>query len=81
MLSEPWRLSTSQTAIHGEYIDVRKNPALISAGGGFGPVADDGYGVSYIIIGEDRIFFHVSSKKSCELTVSLKTSFTFSLKK
>jgi len=32
-------------------------------------VADDGYGVSYIIAGEDVIFFHISSKQSCPLTV------------
>lgn len=33
-------------------------------------VADNGYGVSYIITGEDNIFFHVSCKKSCPTTVS-----------
>lgn len=33
-------------------------------------VADDGYGVSYIIVGEDMINFHVSSKHSCSETVS-----------
>ena len=43
---------------------------MMAAGGGFGPVADDGYGVSYIINGEDTIFFHVSAKKSCPKTVS-----------
>ena len=42
---------------------------MLSCGGGFGPVADDGYGVSYIITGEDCIFFHVSSKRKCEQTV------------
>jgi len=65
VLSEPWRLSTSQTP-HGQtsLIDLRKHPGCVSAGGGFGPVADDGYGVSYIIAGEDIVFFHVSSKKS-----------------
>eukprot|EP00095_Tigriopus_kingsejongensis_P011758 snap_masked-scaffold241_size241811-processed-gene-1.4 protein:Tk11758 transcript:snap_masked-scaffold241_size241811-processed-gene-1.4-mRNA-1 annotation:"carnitine o-palmitoyltransferase liver isoform-like isoform 1" len=68
VLSEPWRLSTSQTAVRGEFLDIRKSPELLSCGGGFGPVADDGYGVSYIIIGEDRIFFHVSSKKNCSKT-------------
>ncbi|KAF3847027.1 hypothetical protein F7725_004105 [Dissostichus mawsoni] len=47
VLSEPWRLSTSQT-----------------------PVADDGYGVSYIIVGEEMINFHVSSKHSCSETDS-----------
>uniref|UniRef100_A0A146KJV7 carnitine O-palmitoyltransferase n=1 Tax=Lygus hesperus TaxID=30085 RepID=A0A146KJV7_LYGHE len=73
VLSEPWRLSTSQTP-HGQSskLDLKKYPQCISAGGGFGPVADDGYGVSYIIAGEDIIFFHVSSKKSCPETDSNK---------
>ena len=33
---------------------------MLSAGGGFGPVSDQGYGVSYIICHEDLIMFHVS---------------------
>uniref|UniRef100_T1E1Y6 carnitine O-palmitoyltransferase n=1 Tax=Psorophora albipes TaxID=869069 RepID=T1E1Y6_9DIPT len=71
VLSEPWRLSTSQTP-HGQTakMDLRKHPNCISAGGGFGPVADDGYGVSYIVAGEDLIFFHISSKRSCGTTSS-----------
>lgn len=71
VLSEPWRLSTSQTP-HGQTtkMDLKKFPKCISAGGGFGPVADDGYGVSYIIAGEDLIFFHISSKRSCPTTDS-----------
>lgn len=40
--------------------------------GGFGPVSTDGYGVSYIIAGEDLLFFHISSKKSCQTTVSIE---------
>lgn len=32
-------------------------------------VADDGYGVSYIIVGENLITFHISSKYSCPNTV------------
>uniref|UniRef100_A0A0V0G650 carnitine O-palmitoyltransferase n=1 Tax=Triatoma dimidiata TaxID=72491 RepID=A0A0V0G650_TRIDM len=73
VLSEPWRLSTSQTP-HGQTskLDLKKFPKCISAGGGFGPVADDGYGVSYIIAGEDLLFFHISSKKSCPETDSSK---------
>uniref|UniRef100_J3S0G4 carnitine O-palmitoyltransferase n=1 Tax=Crotalus adamanteus TaxID=8729 RepID=J3S0G4_CROAD len=63
VLAEPWRLSTSQTP--QQHIDLDKNPGMESSGGGFGPVADDGYGVSYIIAGEDLINFHVSSKFSC----------------
>ncbi|KAL1502335.1 hypothetical protein ABEB36_007490 [Hypothenemus hampei] len=72
VLSESWRLSTSQTP-HGQTkrMDLTRHPKCISAGGGFGPVADDGYGVSYIIAGEDIIFFHISNKKSCPTTVSL----------
>lgn len=71
VLSEPWRLSTSQTP-HGQTgrMDLKKHPNCISAGGGFGPVADDGYGVSYIVAGEDLLFFHVSNKKSSSKTVS-----------
>lgn len=70
VLSEPWRLSTSQTP-HGQTpkMDLKKHPQCISSGGGFGPVADDGYGVSYIIAGENLIFFHISAKKSCQATV------------
>lgn len=68
-LKEPWKLSTSQTATQqtnrGNYI---KYPGMKTAGGGFGPVADDGYGVSYIIAGEDVIFYHVTCKVSSQLT-------------
>ncbi|XP_053986791.1 carnitine O-palmitoyltransferase 1, liver isoform isoform X1 [Hylaeus volcanicus] len=69
VLSEPWKLSTSQTP-HGQtsLIDMKKHPNCISAGGGFGPVADDGYGVSYVIAGENRIFFHISCKLSSPKT-------------
>lgn len=37
---------------------------MLSPGGGFGPVAEDGYGVSYMVPGDSRIFFHVSSRRS-----------------
>ncbi|KAG1659481.1 Carnitine O-palmitoyltransferase 1, liver isoform [Nymphon striatum] len=67
-----WKLSTSQTP-HGQTIKMKIHEAdCISAGGGFGPVADDGYGVSYIIAGEDAVFFHVSSKKSMTNTNSIR---------
>jgi len=71
VLSEPWRLSTSQTP-HSQMnkINLAKYPDHVCTGGGFGPVSDDGYGVSYIIAGEDMIFFHVSSKISCQNTSS-----------
>ncbi|CAG5958262.1 unnamed protein product [Menidia menidia] len=71
VLSEPWRLSTSQTPLQQvELFDLVKHPEYVSAGGGFGPVADDGYGVSYIIVGEDLINFHISSKHSSPETDS-----------
>ncbi|KAF1641617.1 Carnitine O-palmitoyltransferase 1, muscle isoform, partial [Eudyptes chrysocome] len=71
VLSEPWRLSTSQTPQQQlKLCDLNKHPDLVSTGGGFGPVADDGYGVSYIIAGENLITFHVSSKFSSSETDS-----------
>ena len=42
----------------------------ISPGGGFGPVADDGYGVSYMVPDDHQIFFHISSKISSKQTDS-----------
>ncbi|XP_058249253.1 carnitine O-palmitoyltransferase 1, liver isoform isoform X1 [Hemibagrus wyckioides] len=69
VLSEPWRLSTSQTPFQQvELFDLVNHPDYITCGGGFGPVADDGYGVSYSIIGEKIISFHISSKRSCPQT-------------
>ncbi|XP_044049103.1 carnitine O-palmitoyltransferase 1, liver isoform isoform X2 [Siniperca chuatsi] len=71
VLSEPWRLSTSQTPMQQpELFDLVRHPEYVSSGGGFGPVADDGYGVSYIIVGEDLINFHISSKHSSPETDS-----------
>ncbi|XP_075364027.1 carnitine O-palmitoyltransferase 1, muscle isoform isoform X2 [Mycteria americana] len=71
VLSEPWRLSTSQTPQQQlKLCDLSKFPDHVSTGGGFGPVADDGYGVSYIIAGENLITFHVSSKFSSSETDS-----------
>lgn len=64
-----YSLFSGQTSL----LDLKKYPKCVGAGGGFGPVADDGYGVSYIIVGEDMLFFHVSSKKSCPITVRLIT--------
>uniref|UniRef100_A0A8C2JY44 Carnitine O-palmitoyltransferase 1, muscle isoform n=1 Tax=Cyprinus carpio TaxID=7962 RepID=A0A8C2JY44_CYPCA len=73
VLSEPWRLSTSQTPQQQlNLIDIQKFPKYVGAGGGFGPVADDGYGVSYIIVGEDLITFHISSKFSSPETDSFR---------
>ncbi|XP_063782694.1 carnitine O-palmitoyltransferase 1, muscle isoform [Pseudophryne corroboree] len=71
VLSEPWRLSTSQTPQQQlKLFDLEQFPDHISAGGGFGPVADDGYGVSYIFAGENVITLHISSKFSSPETNS-----------
>uniref|UniRef100_A0A672LSU1 carnitine O-palmitoyltransferase n=1 Tax=Sinocyclocheilus grahami TaxID=75366 RepID=A0A672LSU1_SINGR len=71
VLSEPWRLSTSQTPLQQlDLFDLKRHPEFVTSGGGFGPVADDGYGVSYIILGEDLINFHISSKHSSPETDS-----------
>ncbi|XP_054029862.1 carnitine O-palmitoyltransferase 1, muscle isoform isoform X1 [Dryobates pubescens] len=71
VLSEPWRLSTSQTPQQQlKMFDMAQHPDHVSTGGGFGPVADDGYGVSYIIAGENLINFHISSKFSSPETDS-----------
>lgn len=70
-ISEPWRLSTSQTPSgQPARIDFNKYPGFRNPGAGFGPVAYDGYSVSYIVSGEDLFSFHVSSKKSCPITDS-----------
>ncbi|XP_070535629.1 carnitine O-palmitoyltransferase 1, liver isoform-like isoform X2 [Ptychodera flava] len=73
-LTLPWTLSTSQTPQQ----QIESNPSvghpcyrdMASPGGGFGPVSDSGYGVSYMIPEDSRFFFHVSSKKSCPQTDS-----------
>eukprot|EP00960_Hanusia_phi_P057787 763663-Hanusia_phi.AAC.5 len=68
-LSMPWKLSTSQIPQRQtEFITT--DPNMVSPSGGFGPVADDGYGVSYMMADDDRTFFHVSSKRSCKVTDS-----------
>jgi carnitine O-palmitoyltransferase 1 len=68
-LSRPWKLSTSQQpqqqdpgrwkALKNAGVDCK---SLLSPGGGFGPVADDGYGVSYMLAGDDSVYFHISAK-------------------
>ncbi|TNN54296.1 Carnitine O-palmitoyltransferase 1, liver isoform [Liparis tanakae] len=37
VLSEPWRLSTSQTPVQAELFDIVNYPEYVSCGGGFGP--------------------------------------------
>ncbi|CAG7821013.1 unnamed protein product [Allacma fusca] len=66
-IGHPWRLSTSQTPTR----QTNLKPTGCW-GGGFGPVAADGYGVSYIVAGEDKLYFHITSKKSAPNTDSDK---------
>lgn len=71
VLSAPWVLSTSQTpAQQTELFDLTNNQGKISCGGGFGPVTDDGYGVSYLVASDNILSFHVSSKRSSSKTNS-----------
>lgn len=73
-ITRPWTLSTSQTphtqltALPDANLHIFEDK--LGAGGGFGPVSDDGYGVSYLFPSDNRIFFHVSSKHSCPNTSS-----------
>ena len=70
-LKEKWVLSTSQTAVNQTMrLNLEKNPNMTCAGGGFGPIDENGYGVSYIICGEQLISFHVSCRNSCKHTSS-----------
>ncbi|CAG2246768.1 CPT1A [Mytilus edulis] len=73
-LTIPWTLSTSQqpqqqiaTSPDCNNIEFQD---VLCPGGGFGPVSDDGYGVSYMIPGDRKLFFHVSSKTSTKGTNS-----------
>jgi len=40
VLSEPWKLSTSQTPLQQvELFDLTRHPEYVTSGGGFGPVS------------------------------------------
>ncbi|CAB4020120.1 carnitine O-palmitoyltransferase 1, liver isoform-like [Paramuricea clavata] len=52
-----------------------KDRSMTPGGGGFGPVADDGYGLSYLITGHTLIV-HITSKKSAPLTSASRFSDT-----
>ncbi|KAI0232984.1 Carnitine O-palmitoyltransferase 1, liver [Lamellibrachia satsuma] len=73
-LAIPWVLSTSQQPQQqiatSPSCDDPQYKCHICPGGGFGPVSSEGYGVSYMIPGNQLIFFHVTSKKSCAATDS-----------
>lgn len=54
-----FKISTSQT------------PAVGTLGGGFSPLAQDGYGVSYVVT-EDRLWFHITAYAQCPTTSAVK---------
>jgi len=74
ILTIPWVLSTSQTP-HTQQTAVpdpnwKSFDNKLCAGGGFCCVSDEGYGCAYLFPNDHRIFFHISSKKSCPQTDS-----------
>jgi len=73
-----YELSTSQTPLQQTPgVNLAKDSSLATIGGGFGPVSEHGYGVSYIVVGEDLVGFHISSKVSATNTVRSRcASFT-----
>jgi len=75
-LSAPWTLSTSQQPAMQTNLWNPDNhtEGRLSRGGGFGPVADDGYGVSYLLSGKDQVYFHISSKHTASNTKSKRFS-------
>nr|XP_020859408.1 carnitine O-palmitoyltransferase 1, brain isoform isoform X7 [Phascolarctos cinereus] len=63
--AERWKLSTSQSATHQpQLFDPASHPDYVCCGGGFGPADDDGYGVSYVFMGESMVTFHISCRVS-----------------
>ncbi|KNC84321.1 hypothetical protein SARC_03482 [Sphaeroforma arctica JP610] len=73
-LGAPWTLSTSQQPQSQTNLwDKSMTLAYFAPGGGFGPVSDKGYGVSYMVL-DEYIFFHVTSKKSSGNTDSKEFS-------
>jgi len=51
-----WKVSTSQQPQNQTgLMNMDKYPDKISPGGGFGPVADSGYGISYMIANDKEV--------------------------
>ena len=58
----PYTLSTSQTPMKQHFVGRNSvTDAYPSIGGGFAPVAQPGFGVSYFVCGEDKFLFHISA--------------------
>nr|XP_002122295.1 carnitine O-palmitoyltransferase 1, liver isoform-like [Ciona intestinalis] len=65
------QLSTSQSPylFDKHYADII---GLFPSGGGFAPQTEDGYGVYYLFLGENRMTIHITSYHSCAETSSQK---------
>jgi carnitine O-palmitoyltransferase 1 len=72
ILKRKWKLSTSQVlqrqTVPGTWPGNDGGDLYPLPSGGFGPVADDGYGICYCFVGEHRIALHVTSKISASNT-------------
>lgn len=75
-LTLPWTLSTSQQPQQqittSPDCNLPEFDPMLGPGGGFGPVSDTGYGISYMIAGNKKIFFHISSRRSAQITDSTR---------
>lgn len=76
IIQRPWKLSTSQVPPDQTNMKTEdsRGEDLKFTSGGFGAVAKDGYGVSYVVLKKGGIFFHISSYFSCQKTSSEKFS-------
>lgn len=69
VLSEPWRLSTSQTPLQQvELFDLVRHPEYVSAGGGFGPVSQpSGLGLGFFVFWKVVVEYWVSFYRSLHI--------------
>eukprot|EP00758_Cryptobia_borreli_P014723 Tbor_TRINITY_DN5951_c1_g1::TRINITY_DN5951_c1_g1_i2::g.19001::m.19001/K08765/CPT1A; carnitine O-palmitoyltransferase 1, liver isoform len=75
VLKRKWKLSTSQVAHRQLPNSMHLGGSVknfLTSGGGFGPVADDGYGVLYTMADDDYISFTITSKRSATNTDSVR---------
>jgi len=59
-VSQTWHIAAFENRKQDRWNPEKEDANYISPGGGFGPVADDGYGVSYMFPNDHVIFFHIS---------------------
>ncbi|KAI0237816.1 Carnitine O-palmitoyltransferase 1, liver [Lamellibrachia satsuma] len=68
----PFKLSSSQTPT--AVLSFKPDMDQKWWGGGFAPVCDEGYGVSYVFVGDENLNINITSWKSCKETDSTKFS-------